>query len=132
MLQIPVALEEFSHTDSFALWGSKGDSVETIYPKTIGKCLLEHKDSLRVLHITAHGCAASADARNVDEYKRSTYETEAWEAGEQGKGPLSDEINCPYFLRQDGQSERSTLLRRQNSDYPGIRVELYRISARLY
>ena len=106
MIRIPVALEEFSHTDSFALWGAKSDSVETIYPKTLGKCLLEHKDSLRVLHITAHGLATPAEDSRVDEYKRSTHEIEAWEAGEQGKGHLSDEINSRYFLNDKTESPK--------------------------
>ncbi|KAK3994382.1 hypothetical protein QBC44DRAFT_367557 [Cladorrhinum sp. PSN332] len=103
MIRLPVALEEFSYTDGLCLWSRDAGALPVLYPKTLGKCLSEHKDTLKRLDITTHGYPSPFNDSRGDEHEINT---ELWEEQLESEETSRNEALCPYFEKDRDDSPK--------------------------
>ncbi|OIW35506.1 hypothetical protein CONLIGDRAFT_61925 [Coniochaeta ligniaria NRRL 30616] len=98
IIRIPKALEEFSLSTGGLSNADAGNAI--LFPKTLSKCLLEHRDSLRELDLDA---AVTGPHGDMDEHGRDPDGGEAeWNA---------DQMSQWYFVQdmEDSDSSESSL-----------------------
>ncbi|KAH8906606.1 hypothetical protein BR93DRAFT_968196 [Coniochaeta sp. PMI_546] len=103
IIRIPRALEEFSLSTYGLQSPDGGNSLR--YPKTLGKCLLEHRESLRELDLDA---AVSRPHGGKDEHGRDQDERATYEGGEEER--YAHEINTWYFIQDMNDSDSAAPL----------------------
>ncbi|KAK3689705.1 hypothetical protein B0T22DRAFT_514364 [Podospora appendiculata] len=88
IIRIPLRLDEFTLTD-VGLRRLDGGSA-MVHPKTLGKCLLAHKDTLRVLDLDL----GSFSTRLEEEDRRDLEEIKLWDGGEEERYAADKDV---YF-----------------------------------
>jgi hypothetical protein len=103
IIRIPKALEEFS-LSTYGLWSTDG-GTSLRYPKTLGKSLLEHRDSLRQLELDAEVTPSRGDK---DEHGRDEEDFNLYDGGEDER--YAEEKGKWYFIQDMKDSDSASPL----------------------